>query len=101
MNDKYSDIIILAVLGIIVVNWNAVYSLANLFVVIAFLLGVMYVIIMSNKQSSHYRVVLGFLMIIEVVPAFLLKGTLIYAVAAIVLIILFVVKQLHDLKQNA
>lgn len=100
MNNKYSDLTVLAVLGIAVMNWNTIYSGENLIVIITFLLGATYIVIASNKKASHYRLILGFLMLVEVVPAFLLKGKLSYTVAAIILVILFIVKQFYDSKQR-
>lgn len=91
--EKCTDILILLILAILVINWETLLTVSNIIVIASGLLGIIYIITSMIKESIHYKLVLSIVMVIEVVPAFLLKGELDYTIAAIVLLILMVFKQ--------
>lgn len=101
--EKYTDIIVLIILAITVISWHAGFSIANIITVVSFILGTIYVVASLNKDFVHYRLIFEIAMGMEVVPAFLLKGELLYTISAIVLVIILVFKHVKydkDLKSN-
>ena len=101
--EKYTDIIVLIILAITVINWYAVFSVANIITAVSFLLGTIYIVASLNKNFVHYKLVFSIAMAMEVIPAFLLKGEMLYTISAIVLVVLIVFKQVKynkDLKNN-
>uniref|UniRef100_UPI0022E51AF3 hypothetical protein n=1 Tax=Lactobacillus crispatus TaxID=47770 RepID=UPI0022E51AF3 len=60
---------------------------------VLFLVGTIYIVNSFKKQ--YYQLILNVIIGLEVIPAFLLRGQLLYIVAAIILAVLIIIKQVR------
>lgn len=72
--EKYTDILALLILAVVVINWKTFFSVSNIIVIISCLLGIIYVFTTMIKKSVHYGLILNIIIAFEIVPAFLLKN---------------------------
>lgn len=70
-----------------------VASPINIVIFVLFLVGTIYIVNSFKKQ--YYQLILNVIIGLEVIPAFLLRGQLLYIVAAIILAVLIIIKQVR------